>query len=167
MSAAYVLAHDLGTTGNKATLFDGDGQLVNSAFAGYATAYPQPDWAEQNPADWWAAVCTTSQEILTSMEISASDIAAIGFSGQMMGCVPIDRHGQPLRSCIIWADQRAQAQAARMADLCGSEAIYTRSGHLASPAYSAPKILWLRDEQPEIFHAAVCFCSRKTTRSFG
>ena len=66
MSAAYVLAHDLGTTGNKATLFDGDGHLVNSAFAGYPTDYPQPNWAEQNPADRWAAVCTTSQEILTN-----------------------------------------------------------------------------------------------------
>ena len=158
---SYILAHDLGTTGNKATLFDADGNLVDSAFAGYPTSYPHPNWAEQEPADWWRAVCATSQEILSKAHIDASMIAAVGFSGQMMGCVAVGAHGQPLRSCIIWADQRAQKQAAHMAAVCGGDEIYRRAGHRASPAYSAPKILWVRDEQPEIYREAVCFLQPK------
>jgi xylulokinase len=161
MTARYILAHDLGTTGNKATLFDAEGALVGSAFAAYATHYPQPNWAEQEPEAWWRAVSLSSQQLLHDTGVPARDIAAIGFSGQMMGCVPVDAQGRALRSCIIWADQRAQAQAARMAERCGEAAIYRRNGHRASPAYTAPKILWLRDEQPEIFAAAHCFLQPK------
>ena len=111
MTARYILAHDLGTTGNKATLFDDTGALVGSAFASYTTQYPRPNWAEQDPEDWWRAVSHSSQQLLQETKISATEIAAIGFSGQMMGCVPVDAHGHALRSCIIWADQRAQAEA--------------------------------------------------------
>ena len=161
MTARYILAHDLGTTGNKATLFDDTGALVGSAFASYATQYPRPNWAEQEPEDWWGAVSHSSQQLLHETGVAATAIAAIGFSGQMMGCVPVDARGQALRSCIIWADQRAQAQAAYMAERCGAAAIYTRTGHRASPAYTAPKILWMRDEQPEIFAATHCFLQPK------
>lgn len=153
MTAHYILAHDLGTTGNKATLFDAAGQLVGSAFAGYATQYPAPNWAEQDPEDWWRAVSDSSRQLLQVTGTAADEVAAVGFSGQMMGCVPVDTAGRALRSCIIWADQRAQRQAEFMAERCDANAIYTRSGHRASPAYTAPKILWLRDEQPEIFAA--------------
>ena len=161
MTARYILAHDLGTTGNKATLFDGEGRLVGSAFAGYATHYPAPNWAEQEPEEWWRAVSQSSQQLLSATGVSATEIAAIGFSGQMMGCVPVDAAGQALRSCIIWADQRAQRQAAYMAERCGAAAIYRRNGHRASPAYTAPKMLWLRDEQPAIFAATRCFLQPK------
>jgi len=156
-----ILAHDLGTTGNKASLFDADGALLGSAFAGYDTDYPQPNWAEQNPDDWWQAVCNTTRQLLAETGADPHAIAAIGFSGQMMGCVPIDAADHPLRSCIIWADTRAQAQAQRLAELCGSSRIYRTVGHPASPAYSAPKILWVRDEQPEIYERAVCFLQPK------
>ncbi len=165
-SQAYILAHDLGTTGNKATLFDADGRQIGSAFAGYETRYPQPNWAEQNPDDWWGAVCVTSRQLLAETGIAPADIAAIGFSGQMMGCVPIGADGAPLRSCIIWADQRAQVQSERMAELCGADAIYETCGHLPSPAYSAPKILWVRDHQPEIYAKTVCFLQPKDYIAF-
>ncbi|MFN3983685.1 MAG: FGGY family carbohydrate kinase, partial [Caldilinea sp.] len=100
MSDRYILAHDLGTSGNKATLFDAQGHLVNSAFAPYDTAYPRPNWAEQNPQSWWEAVCSTSQKLLASSNVSANKIAAIGFSGMMMGCLPVAADGAALRSCI-------------------------------------------------------------------
>ena len=159
--AQLILAHDLGTTGNKANLFDADGTLLGSAFAGYATAYPQPNWAEQNPDDWWTAVCVTTQQLLAETGADPHAVAAISFSGQMMGCVPVDANGAPLRSCIIWADQRAQAEAEEMAELCGGDEVYLRCGHQASPAYSAPKILWVRRHQPEIYEQAVCFLQPK------
>lgn len=157
----YIIAHDLGTTGNKASLFDPEGILLGSAFAGYSTAYPQPNWAEQNPDDWWDAVCTTSQRLLTETGIDARDVAAVSFSGQMMGCVAIGPDGSPLRSCIIWADQRAQREAEEMAAACGGDEVYLRCGHRASPAYSAPKILWVRRHQPEIYAQTVCFLQPK------
>ena len=150
-SQRYIIAHDLGTSGNKATLFDGEGRLVESAFAPYATTYPHANWAEQDPADWWAAVCTTNRRLLAGAGIDPRSVAAVGFSGMMMGCLPVDEQGQPLRSCIIWADQRAQVEAAQMAALCGGEEVYLRCGQRSSPAYCAPKILWVRTHQPEIF----------------
>jgi len=156
-----ILAHDLGTTGNKATLFDNDGNHIGSAFAGYETNYPQLNWAEQNPTAWWQAVTETTQQLLTESHADPSTIAAVGFSGQMMGCVPVNSQGEALRSCIIWADQRAQAQAETMAQHCGDDLIYDNTGHRPSAAYSASKILWLRDEQPTIYEQTACFLQPK------
>lgn len=161
MSAAYILAHDLGTSGNKATLFDAAGRLVDSAFAPYTTQIPAPNWAEQDPQTWWDAVCTTSQKLIASSGISATEIAAVGFSGMMMGCLPVDAQGAPLRSCIIWADQRAQAEAALVAARCGADEVYQRCGHRTSPAYVAPKILWVRQHQPDIYARAAKFLTPK------
>ena len=152
-----ILAHDLGTTGNKANLFDADGTLLGSAFAGYGTAYPQPNWAEQDPNDWWRAVCDTTKQLLAETGSAADAIAAVSFSGQMMGVVPVDSEGNALRSCIIWADQRAQAEADQIAQRYPANKIYQRSGHRISPAYCAAKMLWLRNHQPEIFHQAAYF----------
>ncbi|MEZ4866733.1 MAG: xylulokinase [Caldilineaceae bacterium] len=163
MSTTFVLAHDLGTTGNKATLFDGDGKLVGSAFMGYPTYYPRPNWAEQDPAAWWEAVCTTTRQLLEQTGIPATAIAAVGLCGQMMGCTPVDGQGRPLRSCIIWADQRAQQQAEEIAARCGAEAVYQRSGHRPSPAYTAAKILWLREEEPALFAQTAAFLQPKDT----
>ncbi len=159
--AQFILAHDLGTTGNKASLFDGEGKLVGSAFVGYETDYPRPNWAEQNPQDWWTAVCETTQRLLAESGIAARDVAAVGFSGQMMGCVPVDANGTPLRSSIIWADQRAQKQAEHMARVCGASTIYRCTGHRVSPAYTAPKMLWLRTEQPDIYKETAYFLQPK------
>ena len=100
----YVLAHDLGTTGNKATLYNAEGALVGSAFYGYDTEFAHTGWAEQDPQDWWTAVCTSTKQLLAETGISGSEVAAITFSGQMMGCVPLDRQAKPIRKAIIWAD---------------------------------------------------------------
>ena len=153
----FILAHDLGTSGNKATLFDAQGALVGSAFVPYATAYPHPNWAEQDPEAWWHAVCQASRELLAKSGIAPDAIAAVGFSGMMMGCLPVDADGTPLRSCIIWADQRAQDEAASVADRCGADEVYLRCGHRTSPAYCAPKILWVRNHQPDIYARAAKF----------
>jgi len=106
----YILAHDLGTTGNKATLYDQEGALVGSAFSGYGTAYAHTGWAEQNPEDWWQAICASTKALLSQAKIAPGEVAAISFSGQMMGAVPLDRQARPLRNAIIWADQRSVSQ---------------------------------------------------------
>lgn len=149
-----ILAHDLGTTGNKANLFDDEGRLVASTFSGYETAHPQPTWAEQNPEDWWLAVIKATRELLGKSRVAPQAIAVIAFSGQMMGCLPVDVAGKPLRPCIIWADQRAVAQAKQLDERVGEERIYRITGHRISPTYSASKIGWVRDNEKEIFKRA-------------
>ena len=110
--AVYLMSHDLGTTGNKATLFSVDGTLVAHTVYPYPTRYFNSTWAEQDPRNWWKAVCETSRRLLE--QVPAGDIAAVAFSGQMMGCLCVDRNGTPLRPSIIWADQRAQKQVAQL-----------------------------------------------------
>jgi xylulokinase len=149
-----ILAHDLGTTGNKATVFDSEGNMLASAFSGYETRHPQANWAEQDPADWWRAVGATTQQLLARSHIAPRDVAVVSFSGQMMGCLPVDANGRPLRRCIIWADQRAVDQATRLAASVGEERVYRITGHRVSPTYSGSKILWVRDREPDVFAQA-------------
>jgi xylulokinase len=156
-----ILAHDLGTTGNKATLYDPEGHLVGSAFHPYATAYPHPRWAEQDPNDWWTAVCSSTRELLTRTSTHPSDLACVTFSGQMMGCVPLDRRARPLRAAIIWADQRATAQTQAIGERVPFGDIYRITGHRLSPAYSLEKMLWLRDHEPDVYREAHRFVHAK------
>lgn len=156
-----ILAHDLGTTGNKASLFDASGALLASAISPYETRYPRPGWAEQDPHDWWRAVVASTRQILQGEAFSSDDVAVVSFSGQMMGCLPVDRAGAPLRPAIIWADQRAEEEAAELARKVSPEAIYRLTGHRASASYSAAKILWVRRHQPEVFRETRCFLQAK------
>jgi xylulokinase len=158
---SFILAHDLGTTGNKATLYNREGQLVGSAFFAYETDYPRTSWAEQNPEDWWQAICASTQKLLALTSIKRDDIACITFSGQMMGCVPLDKDARPLRTAIIWADQRAVTQEHWVGERVPPQEIYRITGHRLSASYSLQKILWLRDNQPEIYHAAHKFVHAK------
>jgi xylulokinase len=161
MKRQFILAHDLGTTGNKATLYDADGALVGSAFYGYTVEYAHPRWAEQNPEDWWQAVCTSTQKLLRDTNVSGDEIACITFSGQMMGCTPLDNQARPLRKAIIWADQRALEQERWLADRLPATTAYRITGHRLSASYSVAKLLWLRDNQPEIYKLAHKFMQAK------
>ncbi len=157
----YVLAHDLGTTGNKATLYDREGRLVGSAFYAYDTEYAQTGWAEQNPEDWWQAVCASTRALLAQTGVPGQEIACITFSGQMMGCVPLDRQARPLRKAIIWADVRSVEQAAWVGERVPFAEVYRITGHRLSSSYSLTKILWLRDNQPDIYRATYKFVHAK------
>ena len=110
----YLLAHDLGTSGNKATLFSAEGALIQSVVYPYDTHYFNGTWVEQDARDWWKAVCESTRELLTKPEIQADAIKAGSFSGQMMGWLCVDKNGVPLRPAIIWADQRATEQSAQI-----------------------------------------------------
>ncbi len=157
----YILAHDLGTTGNKATLYDAEGCLVSSAFYPYETEYAHPGWAEQNPDDWWQAVCSSTRALIAKSGVAKEEIACIVFSGQMNGCVAVDRHGHPLRKAIIWADQRSMEQVDWLGGRISNEEVYAISGHRLSPSYTLPKILWLRQHEPDIYRSAHKFIQAK------
>jgi xylulokinase len=161
MAKKLILAHDLGTTGDKASLFDEEGKVRASAFSAYATDYPRPNWVEQNPEDWWRAVCLSTRELLAKSKVSPKEIACVTFSGQMMGCVVVDRNARPLRSALIWADTRAVSEAEAMLAKVGMERAYRITGHRASSSYSAAKIMWVRNHQPEIFAEAHKFVHAK------
>lgn len=157
----FVLAHDLGTTGNKASLYDDQGTLIASAFAGYDTRFERHGWAEQDPNDWWRAVCDSTRELLTRAPHARDAVGCVSFSGQMMGCVPLDRQARPLRSAIIWADGRAEAQVRAVAERIDPDRVYRITGHRLSSSYSLAKILWLRDHEPDTFDAAHAFVNAK------
>jgi xylulokinase len=147
----FILAHDLGTTGNKANLFDTNGAIVASTFAGYSTAYPRPNWAEQDPANWQQAVFDSTQRLLAESKLPPEQVAVVSFSGHMQGALAVDAAGVPLRPAIIWADQRATAQAEFIAQTCGEAEVYQLTGNRVSPAYTVAKILWLKEMQPDLF----------------
>jgi xylulokinase len=157
----YVIAHDLGTTGNKATLYDRDGRLIGSAFHGYATEHAHTGWAEQNPEDWWHAVCLSTRKLLQETALRPAEVACIVFSGQMMGCVPLDQAARPLRNAIIWADQRSVDQERWLGERIAPDQMYRITGHRLSASYSLCKMLWLRDHEPETFKATHKFVHAK------
>jgi len=146
-----VLAHDLGTTGNKASLFDLEGHPLVSAFEGYATDYPRPGWAEQDPADWWRAISRSTRRVLAESGRRGEDVAVASFSGEMMSCLLVDAKGLPLRKAIIWADQRAEAEASWMAERLGAAEGYRITGHRLGASYTAAKVLWVRAHQPDLY----------------
>lgn len=145
----YLIAHDLGTSGNKATLFNTDGQLIKSVTCRYQTHFFNANWAEQNPEDWWQSFCQANHELLTG--IDASKVVGLAFSGQMMGCVVVDRNGQALRPAIIWADQRSIEQEQKIRRVWDEQKFYRITGHRISAAYSLEKLMWIADNEPEIF----------------
>jgi len=149
--AKYILAHDLGTSGNKATLFSLEGKLGASALYEYPVSYPHNGWVEQNPDDFWKAVCFSTSEILEKAKVSNTDVIAVSFSGQMMGCLLVDKNGRPLRPMIIWADTRAGQQAREMEKKLGMEYVYRTTGHRISASYSTAKLLWVRDNEGELY----------------
>jgi len=147
--ADLILAHDLGTSGNKATLFSVDGALVAATTVAYDTHYFNGNWAEQDPQAWWDAVARASKEVLA--EVDQDRVGAVSFSGQMMGCVCVDARGRPLRDAIIWADQRSVKQVEDLLTRVDLQRAYRATGHRVSPSYTLGKILWVRDNEPDLY----------------
>jgi xylulokinase len=145
----YLLAHDLGTSGNKATLYSEDGKLVASSTVFYPTRFFNGNWAEQEPADWWKAVCDSTQALIA--KVNPANIAVVSLSGQMMGCTPVDRQGNALRPSILYCDQRATKQADELLAKISMKDFYSIIGHRISPSYTLEKLMWIRDKEPDVY----------------
>ena len=145
----YLLAHDLGTSGNKATLYTLDGELVDSKVSSYDTNYFNSNWVEQNPDDWWRAICTSTKELLQG--IDKKNVLAVSFSGQMMGCLCVDKNGLPLRPSIIWADMRASEEENFLSAHIDPMAFYRTVGHKISSSYSLEKLMWIKNHEPDVY----------------
>lgn len=147
----YLLAIDQGTSGCKTTLFDIDGQVIGSETRSYKTTYPKVNWAEQNPVDWWDAICKNIQKIIKETRINPKNIVGIGIDGTGWACLPIDKDGQVLHPAMIWLDRRAEKEAEWMKKNIGESALIELCGNPVDPAYITPKILWLKNNYPELY----------------
>ena len=148
-----IIGWDLGTGGNKASLYDEAGYCLASEFVSYDTFYPQPGWHEQRPEDWWKAVVESTQKLLSASGIDPKEIVCCGISGHSLGAVPIGKQGELLREYTpIWSDTRAVKQAERVFANYSEEKWYLLTGNGFTPAmYAAFKILWYRDEESEMY----------------
>ena len=149
----YILAWDLGTGGNKASLYDVDGHCRVAVFVPYETLYPMPGWHEQRPMDWWNAVVESTRRLLSTADVDRTEIECCGISGHSLGVVPLDRRGKLLReSTPIWSDARATAQARTFFEKVKEGEWYRLTGNgFPPPLYSVYKIMWYRDREPEVF----------------
>ena len=157
----YLLAHDLGTSGDKATLFSVEGELIGSRTVPYQTYYDAPRQAEQDAESWWNAVCGSTKALLAAYGVSGEDVAAVSFSGQMMGCLPVDESGAPLRRAIIWADTRAEKETALLGDQIELRRFYQYNGHRNAPSYGIQKAMWVKANEPEIYERTFRFLNAK------
>lgn len=149
-----LLAHDVGTTGAKTTLFDSSGALVASSFAPYATHRPGPGAEEQDPDDWWEAVCRGTRAVLSEHPDASGRIAAVGMCAMMNGCVLVDTTGAHVRPALIHADIRSAEAAQRIAAEVGWRRAYQLSGHRVAPYYTLAKLAWLSEHEPATMRRA-------------
>ena len=146
-----LLGIDLSTTGAKALLIDDTGRVVSSATTPLSLSTPQPLWSEQDPRDWWEATRTSIAHALSSANLSAESVAAIGLTGQMHGLVVLDHDGNVLRPAILWNDQRCGAECDEIRARVGQERLVQITGNDALTGFTAPKILWLERHEPEVY----------------
>lgn len=156
-----LIAHDLGTSGNKASLHDETGRLLAATTVGYPTRYAADTTSEQDPQDWWRAVVAATRTLLAESGTSPDRIGGICVSGQMMGAVLLDGGGRPVRPAMIWSDQRARAQAASLESAIGAGRGYQLTGHRFAATYTLPKVMWVRDTEPEAWAATRAVCVAK------
>ncbi|MFY9381183.1 MAG: xylulokinase, partial [Eubacteriales bacterium] len=146
---AYLLGIDIGTSGTKTALFDEAGKKLASYTGEYPMYQPQNGWAEQDPADWWEATVAGIRAVTASIDVS--QIAGIGLSGQMHGLVMLDAAGNVLRRSIIWCDQRTAAQCDEITERVGADRLMEITKSPALTGFTASKILWVRENEPEIY----------------
>lgn len=146
---SYLIGIDIGTSGCKTVAFDLEGRVAASASAEYPLSQPNNGWAEQNPLDWWQAVESTLETVLE--KVGLEEVKGIGLSGQMHGLVMLDEQGDVLRPAIIWCDQRTADQCRTITEKVGSERLINITANPALTGFTASKILWVRENQPDIY----------------
>jgi len=153
MKGQYIIAYDLGTGGNKASIYDPAGRCLAENFVSYPTQYPATGWHEQRPEDWWHAVVESTKRLLAQAPIERNEICCCGISGHSLGVVPMDRNGNLLREATpIWSDSRPLSQSNQFFETVDENEWYLMTGNgFPPPLYSVFKIMWYRDNEPAMF----------------
>lgn len=147
----HFLGIDSSTTATKALLMDADGQVVGVAASEYTFDSPQPLWTEQHPDLWWQATVASIREVLARTGVSPTAVKGVGLTGQMHGLVLVDASGKVLRPAILWNDQRTAAECDEVRQRVGGERLVRITGNDALAGFTAPKILWVRNQEPEVY----------------
>jgi xylulokinase len=151
---SYFLGIDSSTTGVKALLIDEKGTVIGTATSELPLSTPKPLWSEQDPADWWAGAVNSVRSVLTETGVGAENVAAVGLTGQMHGLTLLNEGGEVLRPAMLWNDQRTGAQCDEIRARLGKKRLIQLTGNDALTGFTAPKILWVREHEPEIFAQA-------------
>jgi len=156
-----MLAYDVGTSGVKASMISGTGKELDSASRQYNTFYAPGGIAEQDSDDWWNGVCNATRELIDRNHASRNNIAVIGVSGHMLGCLPVAADGMPLYKAMIHSDSRADAQFRHVCDKIGAQRMYEMTGNVLDARSSLCKIMWLRDNESAIYKQTAKFLQCK------
>ena len=148
---SYYIGLDTSTTATKALLMDADGLVVGIGRSEYDYDIPRPLWTEQSPHLWWRATGEAINAALTTSGVDGEEVGAIGLTGQMHGLVLLDEAGEVLRPAILWNDQRTQAEGDEIRERIGGRRLIEITGNDALTGFTAPKILWVRNNEPEIY----------------
>ncbi len=147
----YLMGIDISTTGAKALLINEKGKVIAAKNNELPLSTPKPLWSEQEPADWWNGIVKSIRELLNETNIESKDIAAIGLTGQMHGLTILDSAGEVIRPAILWNDQRTGKQCDDIHHIIGKKKFIQISGNAALTGFTAPKILWVKDNEPEAY----------------
>ena len=148
----------MGTSSDKAVLVDFDGRIIATNTAPYPTYYPSPSFVEQNPDEYWQAVCASTRAIVENTKIDPEDVKGIVFSTQAMGIIPIDQWGNVLHNNITWVDGRAEKQARSIMRKLGGKRLFTLvAGTPIMGKDVVAKLIWLKEERPDVYNSTKYF----------
>lgn len=157
MNEEILLAIDIGTSSCKLAAFTKDGEALDTDTEFYKVYYPQEGWAEQNPDDWWSAICACTKRMCQRGKVKFENIKGIGIDGQSWDAIPIDLHGNVLAPTPIWMDTRAKEICQSLANSDLGRKFFEVSGNPLQPTYSLPKVLWFKENKPEIYKKTAKF----------
>jgi xylulokinase len=148
----YFLGIDVSTTGAKALIIDEQGSVAATHTTEYPLSTPKPLWSEQDPHDWWNGACASIKAALSKANLSGEALSAIGLTGQMHGLVMLDKSDQVLRPAILWNDQRTGPQCEEITVRVGGlDRLLALTGNQVLPGFTAPKIVWVRENEPAVY----------------
>lgn len=147
----YLLGIDIGTSSCKVAIFNKQGEVIASCSGDYNVYYPQLGYVEQNPEEWWEAICRTVKDTIAEANIHTHDIAGVGIDGQSWSAIAIDKAGKVLTNTPIWMDTRADSICTELNKEIGEKTIFDLAGNSLQASYTTSKILWYRDNMPQIY----------------
>jgi D-xylulose kinase len=161
-----LLGIDIGTSACKVAVFNKKGNVLAQSNQGYKLYYPNPGWVEQNPLEWWGSICIAIKETLEKGNINSSQIAGIGIDGQSWSAIPVDKDGNCLHNTPIWMDTRARHISARITKDLGFHTIFDIAGNAFEPAYTTPKLLWFKENLPQVYKETYQFLQSNSYIAF-